>query len=384
MSAATERPLLSPIAALFAAPERYGFFQAVRLLLLHGQRGERRLHVPAELLRFGATAHLAFPATEIAALDPAPATEHAAPQRMLVEFMGLTGPSGILPRHYTEWLIALRQARDPAARDFLDLFNHRLIALFWQAWARHQSAISAEFDGVGVQRYVYDLVGLGTPKLYAGLGLTRAGLYSRKASTDAASVDQPSADKPPRLPAPALGYYAGLIAKYPHSAGSLSQVMSDYLGAPVTVESCVGTWQSVPSADRTRLGRTAATLGRDCLVGSRYWDRQTTLRLRVGPLSGRRFDALIPRGGGASGLLDGAVELARFMTGLALDLRIALNVIPSEAPTLAPSANPHAPRRPRLGWNTWLGTSHKKSHKTASADYTCQFQFSATGGQSWR
>lgn len=360
--------LRSPLEGLHDNPERYGFFQAVRLLMLRGPRGERRLRVPPELLRFGSTIHLAFPPNEIDSIGPADAD---GPRLMRVNFMGLCGPSGALPRHYTEWLIGLRQSRDLAAQDFFDLFNHRLIALFWQAWARHRPELAVEFDaGGGLQRHVYDLVGMGTPKLYGGLGLDGRGHGSR-----AERAADPAAGK---LPGHALGYYSGLISQRPHGAGSLGQIMSDYLGAPVSVEGCAGTWQRVPAADRTRLGQRAAALGVDCLLGDLFWDRQTTLRLRVGPLRGARFDTLLPKANG-SGLLDGAVELARFLTGLALDLRIRLTVAASDVPPLQPTSDTGAPRRPRLGWNTWLA-----GRRGTDAAEECEFQFSATGGQSWR
>ena len=59
---------------------------------------------------------------------------------MTMTFMGLTGPSGVLPRHYTDMM--MRQQREGrgadryALRDWLDLFNHRFISLFFRASPR--------------------------------------------------------------------------------------------------------------------------------------------------------------------------------------------------------------------------------------------------------
>ena len=83
--------------------------------------------------------------------------------------MGLTGPSGVLPRIYTEQLIARQvQQRDRSAQDFFDLFNHRLVALFWLAWAKHRPEIGRQFASTtrccATSKF---LVGMGTPALQA-------------------------------------------------------------------------------------------------------------------------------------------------------------------------------------------------------------------------
>src|SRR3546814_5187197 len=68
------------------------------------------------------------------------------------------------------------------------------------------------------------------------------------------------------------------------------------LGAAVRAQGCFGSWQRIPRRDRTRLGRSAHALGGGCVLGSRYWDRQTTLQLRIGPLDRKRFQTLLPSG----------------------------------------------------------------------------------------
>ncbi len=362
----------NPLDALLAQPERSGFFQAVRLLLrTHPLRG-KNARIPENFLRFSSNIGLSFPPTEIAAIFRRPTDEPDGPRTMQVNFMGLAGISGTLPRHYTEWLIALRQARDPATQEFFDLFNHRLILLFWQAWARHRPEIAMETGAnTGLQRHVFDLVGMGTPQLYQSL--TLSGSPAPRSASGLRHTHQ-------AMPGNALGYYSGLIAQRPHGAGSLAQILSDYLGAAVKVEACVGSWQDVPTQDQTRLGQAASSLGAQCLLGKRFWDRQSTLRLRVGPLLGAHFEALLPNTDGHTGLLDSAVELTRFMTGLALDLRIRLCVQANEVPVAKPRAyTPGGRQMMRLGWNTWLA-----GRRSALPADECEFQFSATGGQSWR
>lgn len=360
---ATLPPSLEPCAAidaLLARPERYGFFQATRLLFrTHGLADLRA--GGREAVRFGVIDSLSFPPGEITALQPASSLVDAE-LRMTVNFLGLTGPSGVLPHHYTRWLIARARARDPGPRDFLELFNHRLLLLFWHAWRKHRPEIALEFGlGQGVLRHVHDLVGMGTPALYERMYPRKRPASPARQATDAQ-----------RLPAAALGYYSGLVAQRPHGIGSLSQVVGDLLGAAVRAQGCFGSWQRIPRRDRTRLGRRAHALGEGCVLGSRYWDRQTTLQLRIGPLDRKRFQTLLPSGA----LLADVVELTRFLTGLALDLRIKLALRADQVPRLALGAR--GDDAPRLGWNTWLGGRRSR----APADEV-EFRFSAMGGESW-
>src|ERR1035438_10578099 len=82
-------------------PGWFHFFQAVRLMhrMLPDRDPVGRFAPPSrEVLRFSANNLLAFPPSQIQTLDwPADG-----PARMKVNFMGLTGPMGVLPYSYTD------------------------------------------------------------------------------------------------------------------------------------------------------------------------------------------------------------------------------------------------------------------------------------------
>ena len=344
-------PMAPALERLYADPGRFGFFQSVRLLYsTHGFDGRGNGARPGPI-RFTTPASLAFPASEIEQLS-----QIDGHTRVCVNFMGLTGPSGVLPRSYTETLIARRLQKDRGAQEFLDIFNHRFVALFWLAWAKHRPDIGRQFGfNNSVLRYLEHLVGLGTPALQARLH------PSKRHATP---------QKP--LPGAAMVYFSGLIAQRPHGERSIAQVVSAVVGAPVEATGCLGTWQPIVTEARTRLAASNHQLTEGCVLGSRYWDRQTTLRLTIGPLKQNKFNALLPRGS----RLNDIIELTRFMTGLALDLRIRFSLAADQIPPLrlgARNAN-----RPQLGWNTWL-RGRRNQHPTTETE----FYFSAMGGQSW-
>lgn len=336
----THPDIQTPLARLYAEPHRFDFFQAVRLIYREHDFGSRATSADPGPLRFSVPASLAFPAGEIADLIRAGDDAADGASTMRVNFMGLTGTSGVLPRHYTEWMIERRQNRDPVMQDFFDLFNTRLIQLFWRAWAKYRADIGLEFGHQNsVLRYVFHLVGMGTTSLYEQV-------FPRRRRSAEVAADE-------TLPTRALGYYSGLISQRPHGIGSVSQVLGDFIGAPVEIDGCLGTWQAIPQADRARLGQASSALGTACALGSRYWDRQTTLRLRVGPLGFDRYQALLPGGR----LLAQASELARFMTGIAVDLRFKLELRAADWQPL--QLGRHRRRPAQLGWNTWLSGNRR-------------------------
>ena len=171
---------------LLREPYRFDFFQAVRLLeRLEAEQGRSCYPVghdrlPAqEAVRLRALPGLSFPAGEISQIRPRDTQGNDnLPPEMIVTFMGLTGPAGVLPQHYTTLLLQRLRSRDTTLRDFLDLFNHRMLSLFYRAWEKYRFPLAYErsrLDKGGTINQetpadsdlfgqgLYALVGLGLP-----------------------------------------------------------------------------------------------------------------------------------------------------------------------------------------------------------------------------
>ena len=143
----------------------FAFFQAVTLLqrLRAGSQPVGGFSSPEdEAVRFRVNQRLGFPASEIQSLG----VDGDGQPEMMVNFMGITGPQGVLPYAYSELILERARAKDHSLAAFLDIFNHRAISLFYRAWQRANftSTYSAG-DRDLFTRYLLDLTGLGTTGL---------------------------------------------------------------------------------------------------------------------------------------------------------------------------------------------------------------------------
>ena len=314
----TDNPLAK---VLFEEPYRFDFFQAVRLLerIFPDRTPVGRASDPArEVARFRTRVSLSFPPSQIHQLTAGNSTSE-----MMVSFMGLTGPLGVLPHNYTELLIERTRYKDTALWEFLDLFNHRAISLFYRAWEKYRFAVAYERGGEDrFTECLFDVIGMGTH-----------GLRGRMSFSDQT-----------------LLFYGGLIAQRPHSASAIEAILSDYLGVPVRTRQFAGQWLKLDDTSLTRLGKANSELGVNTVAGERVWDSQSKFRLKFGPLTYDEFVAMLPVGSA----FKPATELTRLLAGLEFDFDAQLILKKQEAPRCILTTR--AKRKPMLGWTTWLKT----------------------------
>jgi type VI secretion system protein ImpH len=303
-------------------PYSFEFFRAVQLLQqLHPDRGRvgRFGNPDDEVVRFGANPSTAFPASEIQAIE----IEDGAAPRLLVNFFGITGPQGVLPLEYSELVADRVRQRDHALRDFLDLFNHRIISLFFRAWERTHTNGNVATGDDALHDHLLDLAGMGTTGLASQLG----------------------------LPPAALPFYVGLLAIPTRPAVGLELLLGDYFGVPVEVEQFVGGWYSIDEASQCALGddsTASSQLGVGAVAGDEIWDLQARARLRIGPLSRAQYDTFLPTGRAYRELR----ALTKFYTGEQVDLELQLVLARDDVPPVSLGADTQ-PATP-LGWCTWL------------------------------
>lgn len=310
---------------LFAEPFSFEFVQAVRLMqTFYKQRSDVGLfQLPRnEILRFGANPSLTFPASEIQSLEVVPDR----PPLMRVNFLGLVGPLGVLPIYYTELVAGRVQARDNTLRDFLDIFHHRLISLFYRAWRKYRVLVGVEQGNDDrFSQYLFDLIGLGTK-----------GLRDRQ-----------------RIPDASFLYYGGLFAQQPRSAVALEQVLSDYFGVKVKVEQFIGAWHRLSGSAQCSLDDTeldSQQMGLGAVVGDEVWDPQARVRLVLGPLTLREYLDFLPSGSAFGPLR----TIVRLFAGDELDFEMQLILRRQDVPPCELGSAGEA--SPQLGWLSWSKT----------------------------
>ncbi len=324
--AMSDQRLSALLDALEREPWRYDFFHALRLI--DARQPERpRLGTARrpvdEPVRLGQAPEMSF----------APAALHAVSRsapggtaRIEVRFFGLFGPNGPLPLHLTDYARErLLHHRDETLVRFADLFHHRLLLLFYRAWAQAQP--TASLDRPGEDRFadfVGSLIGIGAPTL-----------HGRDAVHDHAKL-----------------HASGWLARQVRSAEGLEALLSGWLRRPVQVRQFAGAWLALQPNERTTLGlrragrrNTTARLGQGAVLGATVWDRQHHFDLQVGPLDHPAFEALLP-GGSA---LPGLVALVDQYVGAEFGWKLDLGLRRDEIRPVRPG------RHGRLGWDSWLG-----------------------------
>ncbi|MCI0456391.1 MAG: type VI secretion system baseplate subunit TssG [Gemmataceae bacterium] len=365
-------PPLPPLTVeerLFLEAFAFDFFQAVRLLekVQRSARAIGRGGPPGEeAVRLRVHQALDFPASALHHLErltdpPVPA--------LTVTFLGLTGPSGVLPRHYTELLMRLqRDARGPertALRSWLDLFNHRLLSLFYRAWEKYRFYIPYERgeyerrDPDPFTRCLFSLVGLGTPvlrnrlRVAAPLDDTFDALRESPRIVDGVGGRERVLA---RLDDLALLRYSGFFAHQPRCAVSLEAMLSSYLKLPVQVQQFQGQWLRLEPTSQSALGEPTpgAAMGVNVVVGERVWDVQARVRIRLGPLSYERFVEFLPDRSPVPErkLIFLVAQLVRLYVGLEVDVDIQLILRAEDVPATK-LGRPTLGMGSRLGWNTW-------------------------------
>jgi len=312
-------------ALLDEEPYSVQFFQAVRLLeRLHPERSPVGLFVTpsSEVVRFKPVPTLSFPPSEIAGYHHG---EGEQPE-LRVNFMGLSAAIGALPDPYTQFLLERARAKDHSPGDFFDIFNHRIISLFYRGWQKYRFYIAYERTGSGddlVSEKLLDLIGMGTK-----------GLRGRMRIADEACL-----------------HYASLLAERRPTAQGLRQLLEDYFEVPVTVKQFTGAWNRLPPNNLSFLrenGVFCERLGMGTVVGDEVWDQHGTVTIRLGPMNFEQYQEFLP-GSRAN------IELhawLRLYTNQEFDFLIQLILDREQTPPTQLGAIGDV--APRLGLVSWL------------------------------
>jgi type VI secretion system protein ImpH len=272
-----------------------------------------------------------FPAAEVATFQALP---NEVP-KIEVSFFGMFGASGALPYHYTQLVIDRVRSKDTSLRDFLDIFNHRLLSMFYRAWEKNHFPISYETAHAAgredtMTRALWALIGARSPAIRALPVIAEYQLY-----------------------------FAGHLSRPRPIPQALSSMLSKIFGVGARVDACRGQWIKIPPGDQSRMGSSPLgvlinnQLGVDAIAGERVWEVENRFRIQLGPVSFSRFLEFTPTGRSddtSSKLLQVSRWIRRYV-GPQFDFDIQVDVEAAEVRGVRLGD----PETTRLGWTTWLG-----------------------------
>ena len=364
MATSRRRQSTSVIDRLVAEPCDFEFFQGVRLLeqssvgreLIAGAAPPSR-----EFIRFSAQTSFSYVGSDIQSVrTTAPGNGSDASADVLsadkprwdmeVGFSGLAGSQGVMPYYLTELVHRELREKSAALRDFLDIFNHRHISLFYQAWHKYQLPVNYERSRKQGHReqdlfssVLASLTGLGTSEMRYRTAVPDEALYGM----------------------------GGHLARQQCSAAALCGMIRNYFGLNVVIEQFQGQWDDLPEDVLTRLpdaehpAGVNNKLGSNTILGTRCFQAQNKFRVVVEPMAYENYMAIAP----GSPKLEALKSFIQFSAGVEMDFEISVTLFTDQVGAAQLSSDESS--QPLLGWNTHMGTEkeHDQSVQvTLSAD----------------
>ncbi|WP_404343658.1 type VI secretion system baseplate subunit TssG [Pseudoalteromonas mariniglutinosa] len=278
-----------------------------------------------ELIRFSATQKFGFPGNAITKLESTSYHDGLEQVKMEVSFMGLTGCSGALPHFYSELVMQRLRYKDTTMRDFYDMFNHRLISLYYRAWKKYKPTLNYLKDDTENDPYSSILALLSGGKSCHQIHFS--GLYSRKV----------------------------------RNAADLQNILTYYLSCDVHIKQLVGQWRPLKLEEQTKLASQNqyegqhARLGVDAMIGKQVWDIASLIEIIISPSEAEQTKRLLPR----RDLFKLAQQIVNDYLGNAVQSKIIIKSNFNDLDAVKLVNNDY-----QLGCNSFLAANKNQSHKS--------------------
>ncbi|HAV64559.1 MAG TPA: type VI secretion system baseplate subunit TssG [Verrucomicrobiales bacterium] len=315
------RPVIDEIAA---NPPGFDFFAAIRRVQAEFSDRPRigcSLRPSGDPIRFAQTPALDFAPSTLESLQVS-ADDPTRPPTLFARHFGVFGPNGALPLCLTEYARdRIYHHGDRTFAAFCNVFHHRLMSLFFRAWAESNKAV--DMDRPGDSHWVHYLGAL--------FGLSGEAFWNRDSVPDRAKL-----------------YFSGRLVAQSRNAEGLAAIVRDFFNVDTELVPFVGRWMNLPDEYQWKLGdsRDTGSLGRTTIVGSRVWAGQLHFRLRLGPMRLVDLERMLPSGGSFRRLRD----WVRLYTTDQFTWDVQMILAREEVPAV------QLGKSGRVGWTTWLKT----------------------------
>ena len=282
------------------APQQFEFFQAIRLLEAKYSRDLN--YLLNKVLRFYVKTSLAFPQASLEKID------FQEKITVFTQLYGLNTTNGPMAIHYLETLMMNESLKETALLDFINMFNHRILALFYQCWKKYRIYLDIQHQ-----------------KILAAFTHRDSDAYL---------------------------HYAGVWAQHTQSAEGLAVIIGDFFRLPVEVIQHVGRWLSIPKQERSCLGAVKGqyhALGQTTLLGQAVWDVLSQVKLILNIDEYSYFRDFLPR----QRLFKVLCQRVRDYMQMQYCFEIELHLVPNEVPVCQLRREDQY----RLGWDSWLASA---------------------------
>jgi len=284
-----------------------------------------------ERVTFRSNPSMGFPASEIEAVEWEAGPGGVSKATVTVNFMGLLGTASPLPLHYVQEV--LWEIQDPEGmrvRDFLGMFEHRMLSFQFRAREKYRHAL--RFDVAGGDEFtsrMLAMVGLDSPELRQESGITLRHMLRG----------------------------LGMFAARNRSANGLEELLrACFPGTDVRVTCCIARRMAIPEDQQLFLSsprdtqprpdRAMSGLGRDTCIGTSRVDSSSAFRVAMGPMGHREFKGFLP----GEEQFTQLAALIRLYVKDPLDFDIELHLHADQRP--AARLDPESGQR--LGQTTWI------------------------------
>jgi type VI secretion system protein ImpH len=316
---------------LLKAPFTFEFAQAAHILYgqAHGDETQK--------IFFRSTLTLSPSASDIFRVQPMAHIQFGKPTRspksashqtdatfinLHVNFFGIAGSHGPLPLAYTERIFHNLKKHDRVLSDFLDIFNHRLLNIFFRLKQKFYPVLSW------------------SPPEESSSGHILSALTSYQPILKNA------------FPERALLRLSQVLWKKPHTSEGLARLLSHHFNIPVQITPFIGGWHPIPRNQRTTLrpgGRNV--LGNTFMVGQRTWCQDDGILVGMTIPSMDLFLNLLPEGK----YYFAVYKLIALYVGPRFHFKVVLSISNAHPFPLGLAKKPFF-----LGWTSWIGDPKNK------------------------
>lgn len=275
-------------------------------------------------IRFGQLAKLSFQERQIHQI-----ISQGEFLKIKIKGFGMLGANGALPLHLSEAIYEKNlHEKDHTFNDFLDIFHHRLISLFYKAWLSSEPAIILDNKSTSLfSQHISGFVG------NQSLSDDHTLKYSQF-------------------------YYASLLLNQNMPTHNLIKILSGYFDVPIQIEENIGEWINAEAHTTALSSHLVEPLGTGLLIGTHYFDATQKFRVVIGPVSTAKYLGFLKGGG----LFDKLIEWIIRYTKHSYQFDIKIIIDKNDIRPICLN-NSHS-----LGRNTWLGQPKKNPHVIIDID----------------